>query len=157
MGRKPVPPTLSVQGGPQARSSRAFPRCDRPKSQANGTLRALSPGAGLPVSKNLRCFISRLPHAICNSTLTRMPEREPAQQNLPPLEEEAQEPAGVVPRGARLGPGDLGPQQSLRALSFLLYLHHSHLWRRGGQRSWHLHRVTRAPQGGHCCNHLQPR
>lgn len=136
VSRKPVPLTLSVQGGPQARSGQAFQGCCQAKSRANGTLWALSPGAGLPCKQNLRCFLSgKLPHATCNSALTRTPEMEPAQRNLPPLEEEAQEPAGVVPQGARLGPGDLGPQHSLRALSSTIYLHHSHQWRPGGQRS----------------------
>lgn len=109
MDRKPVPLTLSVQGGPQAWSSRAFPRCDRPKSRANGTLRALSPGAGLPVSKNLGCFISRLPHAICNSILTRMPEREPAQQNLPPLRRRGPRTSWGGSMGCQAGAGRSGP------------------------------------------------
>lgn len=59
--KKPVPLDTKCSGRTlRLRSGQAFPKVHRPKSRANGTLWALSPGAGLPVAKNCA---SRLPHA----------------------------------------------------------------------------------------------
>lgn len=78
--------------------------------RANGTLWALGSEAGLPVSKNGGCFISSLPHAICNSTLTCSPGGSQHGRICWYLEEEVQERAWGVPQHARpgIGGGPLG-------------------------------------------------
>lgn len=67
----------------ELRPARPFQGAINPTTKLLGPLGVELRG-GLPVSKNPASFISRLPHAICNSSLTRTPRTEP---------EEAQEQA----------------------------------------------------------------
>lgn len=82
VGGRPAPPKAKWSGrnsGP----ARPFQGAIDPTTKLLGPLGVELRG-GLPVSKNPACFISRLPHAIGNSSLTCTPRTEP---------EEAQEQA----------------------------------------------------------------